>query len=84
MNSTRAKLAPKTVLGQRMSVKLGTSVSNRPAKSPVFQKRKASGMKHEGCRSRGSVEAGRTLVICCVKTGKNMVMANVRKTALAR
>ncbi len=84
MNSARARLATKTIFGQRTRVRLGMRVSSRPARSPVFQKRKASGMKHAGCSIRGAVEAGRVLVICCVKTGKNIVMVNVMKTALAR
>ncbi len=81
MNTTLARLIANTVRGQRTRVSEGASVKSRPAKSPAFQKRKASGMKHDGCNIRGAVSAGRTLVICCVKTGKNIVMAKVRKTA---
>ena len=80
-------LAMKIVRGQRVSVNVETRVTSRPAKSPVFQRRKASGMKHADCSIRGSgvsSSSGRTLVICCVKTGKTIVMAKVRKTALDR
>ena len=82
MNTARSTLATRSAFGQRTSVQLGIRVISRPIKSPVFQKRKASGMKHAGCRIRGAVVAGETLVICCVKTGKTMVTAKVRKTAL--
>ena len=63
---------------------MGMRVRSRPSKSPVFQRRKARGMKHAGWRIRGADSIGRTLVICCVKTGKNIVTLNVRKTAEAR
>ena len=94
MNTNRATLIRKTVRGHNTSLKRGMAVKSRPSRSPVFQKRKASGMKHAGWRIRGvavlllssaaGVAGKRTLTICCVKTGKNMVMAKVRKTALAR
>lgn len=84
MKMPRAMLARKTVRGQWMRVNRGLSVTSRPAKSPAFQRRKARGMKHAGWSIRGAVSAGRTLVICCVKTGKNIVKVKVRKTALAR
>ncbi len=35
-----------------------TSVLRRPRRSPVFQKRKASGMKQAGLRRRGAVDGG--------------------------
>ena len=63
------------------------AVRSRPSRSPAFQKRKASGMKQAGWRRRGMLslaEVDRTLVICWVKTGKNIVMAKVRKTPVAR
>lgn len=52
----------------------------------MFQRRKARGMKVEGerMRRRDSGGRGEVVVICWVKTGKNIVMAKVRKTALAR
>ena len=80
----RAMLARNTVRGQWIRVSRGLRVTSRPAKSPAFQRRKARGMKHAGWSIRGAVSAGRTLVICWVKTGKNIVIAKVRKTADAR
>lgn len=80
----RAILRMKTTRGHLTRFMLGMSVRSRPSKSPVFQKRKARGMKHAGWRIRGAVSMGLTLVICWVKTGKNIVMLKVRKTAEAR
>ena len=82
MNTARAILATNNVRDQRTRVRLGMRVRRRPTKSPVFQKRKARGMKQAGWRRRGAAEVGRTLVICWVKTGKTIVTAKVRKTAL--
>ena len=84
INMPRAILSMKTTRGQRTRFIVGMRVRRRPRRSPVFQRRKARGMKHAGCRIRGAVSIGRTLVICCVKTGKNIVMLKVRNTAEAR
>ena len=64
MKTARSMLAVNMVRGQRVSVNVGMRVRSRPAKSPVFQRRKASGMKHAGCSIRGAVSSGRTLVMC--------------------
>ena len=84
MKMPRDILRMNTTRGHRTRFMLGMSVRSRPSKSPVFQRRKARGMKHAGWRIRGASSMGRTLKICCVKTGKNIVMLKVRKTAEAR
>ena len=84
MNTIRATLSSRTVRGQSTRLKEGMAVKSRPERSPAFQNRKGSGMKLAGWRIRGAVEAGVTLRICCVKTGKNIVSKKVRKTALDR
>ena len=84
MKMPRAILRTKTTRGHRTRFIVGMRVRSRPSKSPVFQRRKARGMKQAGWSIRGAVSMGRTLVICWVKTGKNIVMLKVRKTAEAR
>lgn len=92
MKTVRAALRVRTVRGRRARLlRPGTAVRRRPVRSPAFQKRKASGMKQDGWRSRGSAAVSlssaagvRTLTICCVKTGKNIVRAKVMKRAVER
>ena len=84
MKIPRVILRTKTTRGQRTRFMLGMSVRSRPSRSPVFQSRKARGMKQAGRSIRGAVSMGLTLVICWVNTGKNIVMLKVRKTAEAR
>ena len=63
--------------GQCVSEICGESVASRPTRSPMFQQRKASGMKIAGVMVL-------TEVMFAVKTGKTIVTAKQMNTAVAR
>lgn len=71
------------VMGEDDVRGVGIRAKSRPTKSPVFQTRKASGMKTGGWSSRGIGVEGYTLSIFCVKMGKYIVMMKQIDTASA-
>src|SRR5215472_6739425 len=77
----RAAESMRTERGFEVIRSTGRAVSRRPVRSPAFQKKNASGIKDSGSRIRGGSSEVFTLRILCVKTGKNIVMPKVRKTA---